>query len=81
MYFVKIGELLYLRCPGLAEKTAEAPGMLSIDSIKQYKDVSGTDKRQPRRPANSRNPILRGMPATSARTAPPLVVTLGTSGV
>jgi hypothetical protein len=87
MYFEKIGELLYLRCPGPEGKTAGSPGILTLKGIKRYKEGwgigggGGQQQGQPHRPPNSQNPILRGIPATSARTSPPLVVTMGTSGV
>lgn len=72
MYFVKIGELLFLRCPGMADKTAGdfGAGILSLRNIKRLRS---------RRRSN--NPILRGIPPTAARTSPPLVTTMGTSGV
>lgn len=72
MYYVKIGGLLYLRCPGGIPKTASSSGMLTPENITNYRRDT---------PYQSENPLLRGIPATSSRTAPPLVVTMGTSGV
>lgn len=71
MYFVKVGELCYLRFPGMG-KSAKSSGLLSLKNIQKFR--KGTKY-------TSQNPLLRGIPATSARQAPPLVVTMGTTGV
>jgi hypothetical protein len=76
MYFMKIGELFFLRCTGLSEKVASSQGLLAPESVKRYSKKLREDKN-----TSSHNPILRGIPATSARQSSPLVVTLGTSGV
>ena len=78
MYFVKIDDLLFPRFPGPEGKTAGSPGMLTLKNIKRYKQGWGIgDGSAPQ----SQNPLLRGMPPTSSRQAPPLVVTMGTTGV
>lgn len=78
MYFVKMGGLLFLRCPGLPGKTAaEGGGLLDMNNIQRYRD----SLQKGNRGYTSSNPVLKGIPPTSSRTAPPLVVTMGTSGV
>lgn len=81
MYYVKIGELLYLRCPGSGGKTAGSPGMLTPKNIKRFEAGTGIGAETQGQPPRSQNPILRGVPTTSARTSPPLVTMMGTSGV
>lgn len=71
MYFVKVGTLMYPRCTG-GERNPT--GLLSMESILKNAAVIESARR-------SENPILRGIPATSSRTSPPLVVTMGTAGV
>lgn len=71
MYYEKLKELLFLRDQG-TYKAASPGGLLSAENRAKYTGSA---------PYQSENPLLRGIPATSSRTAPPLVVTMGTSGV
>jgi hypothetical protein len=71
MHYERLREMLWLREQGVP-KMASPKGLLSPENLSQYTgDV----------PYRSENPLLRGIPATSSRTSPPLVVTMGTSGV
>lgn len=71
MYFVKVGTKMY---PQFSEEERNSKGLLSKESILKNASALETARR-------SENPILRGIPATSSRTSPPLVVTMGTAGV
>ena len=76
MYYASIDGWSFLRCPNPWEaKTAGpsllGPGLLSMKHLSKL-----LHKRH-----KSKNPLLKGVPNTSARLTSPLVVTMGTSGV
>jgi hypothetical protein len=71
MHFGKLGNLMDPRNAG---GEGNPRGLLNVESI--LKNAAATECAR-----RSENPILRGIPATSSRTSPPLVVTMGTTGV